>query len=491
MGEMKTEAVITNSHGPLFSFFNGKDTLENDRLDSQSGDIIDLDIVARNIFKYLALGIKLDTSDPKIIKGLALVAKALVIKANPEFNRAFLRQLQNMLKSLGFQLNDVDEETEAKYEILISNLLAAYPFFADHKCTNTLSIPQKIKEKWELIEHQVQALDLSPQTGMISRLIRDEDRIYAYGLTPVVPRSDSPRLLLLMGTTYPTGQGSALSTMRVFDVGYSVGEGYHWGTVENWLFADKQPKVKVIGLSQGGASAMFVAAKYSSYIIQADCHNPPALCSATLNRLHANWLKTPKDSRPIINVYAQKGDPVFPLEHGFLEGSRIFRIDAVKDSRSNLKPIPSFVLKSWEAHLHFFVGRKDSKIEVEIAKEYFTPWRVFFGDLKATVNLIVCPFLVADLFLKLVLHHAMTFFLKSLPRVLTIPAAVIGFIPYYALKLCLRLMLVVVPAILLVPALLLTSFASGLKIGFSSVLGLSLKPQLEEGTSSLVLHNKI
>lgn len=125
-------------------------------------------------------------------------------------------------------------------------------------------------------------------------------------------------------------------------------------------------------------------------------------------------------------------------------------------------------------------------IEAQIVKEDFTPWRVFFGDMKASVNLILYPILFADLFLKLVLHHVMTCFLKSLPKVLTLPAAVIAFIPYYALKLCLRLMLVVAAAILLVPALLLMSLASALKIVFSLALGLSLKPQLEEGPCSLV-----
>jgi hypothetical protein len=69
--------------------------------------------------------------------------------------------------------------------------------------------------------------------------------------------------------------------------------------------------------------------------------------------------------------------------------------------------------------------------------------------------------------------------LEHLPKALTMPTAVIGFIPYYLLKFALTLTLFVAQATLLVSALLLTAVGSGIKIGVSSALGLSYKPQLD------------
>jgi hypothetical protein len=403
-------------------FVGDSDALEADILDQQSGEISDLNAVARNVFRYIERGTEVDATRQDIKKGLALVEKALTKKRDPKLTTALRVEFQSMLTTIAFRLEKqsdkehssiesapIMEDDEKQYEILISNLLAAYTFLDPHEDPRKiLSIPQKIDRLgWRTIEYRVEALDLSPQTGLLSKLIRDEDRIYAYGLTPVDPTSQAHRQLLLMGTTYPTGQGSELSNLHKFDPGHSVGEAYDWDMVEEWI-KNQNTKVKVTGHSQGGSSAMFVAASYPEHISQADCLNPPALCTATLNRLNPKWLKIPKQNRPHINVYTQLGDPVFPLENGFFEGTRIFRIISGVERCSNLNPIlPRFFQKTLEAHLHHFVGRESSTIlELDAEQEGFTPWREFFGDMKSTVNWVLFPFLYSDLVVELALRNA-------------------------------------------------------------------------------------
>ena len=86
---------------------------------------------------------------------------------------------------------------------------------------------------------------------------------------------------------------------------------------------------------------------------------------------------------------------------------------------------------------------------------------MFFADIKTVVNWIVSPFLHANLIAMLGLDYVKNWCLNTLPR---IPAVIIGFIPYYTLKLSLILILLGPPAIILIPLLLLTALVSAIRI---------------------------
>lgn len=491
--EILKQTLYSCASIPL-SFIGDSDLLEADVVNEQTGEVTDLNRVARNIFRYIERGTEVDASREDIKKGLALLEKALGEKRDPKLTCALREEFQNILNTIASRLENqssnegegsektLTKDDEKQYEILISNLLAAYTFLDPHEdALKILSVPQKIDgQGWCTIEYQIIPLDLSPQSGLMSKLLRPEDRIYAYGLTPTKEQSQAQSHLLLMGTIYPTGQGSQLSNLHKFDPRHSVGEAYDWGLVESWITEQKN-KVKVTGHSQGGSSAMFVAASYPEHVSQADCLNPPALCTATINRLNPKWLKIPKEKRPQINVYTQAGDPAYPLENGFFEGTRIFRIISGVDRCSTLNPwLPRFFQKTLETHLHHFAGRESSLIlELDAEQEGFTHWREFFGDMKAAVSWTLFPFLYSDLILGFALRNAKIWCLENLPQVLTMPAAVVGYIPYYAVKYALILATNIVQATLVVTALLLTAIGSGIKIGLSAAFGFSYKPQLD------------
>ena len=440
----------------VFSFFASM-SYEADQFNETTGEL-DRFIVARNVLKFFLLGTEIDINDSEINKGIHLFVKALIFEHNPLLMAALRYEFQQVLDSMAKHLcTDILEDKPLKG--LISHLLAIYPFFAQNDTQENLTIPQKINDKWQSITYNVEALDLSPKTGLISKLIRTQDHIYAYGLIPVDDHSEAPRQLLLMGTTFPTGQGAPFSICRLFDPGYSVGEGYDWTEVQAWL--GKNPsKAMVTGMSQGGASAMFIAAQYAEHIMQADCFNPPALCAETLRRLETKWISI--SNRPIINIYMQKDDPVFPLEHGFLTGSHLHCI-SVKKTRSSLRIpiIPHMIIKVLEAHSQLYLGRGDAILEEHTEEENAQFSRMFFADIKTVVNWIISPFLHANLIAMLGLDHVKNWSLNTLPR---IPVVIIGFIPYYTLKLSLILILLGPPAIILIPLLLLTALVSAIRI---------------------------
>lgn len=209
-------------------FIGKSDSLEVGIFDQQSGEVSDLNAVARNLFRYITRGSEIDATRQDIKKCLALVQKALGKKYDPKLTSTLREEFQTILKNIATNIasTSITADDEKQYEILISNLLATYPFLSPHEDPRKiLSVPQKIDGLgWQTIEYHVEALDLSPQTGLISKLVRDEDRIYAYGLTPVDQTSQAQRQLLLMGTTYPTGQGAKFSNLHKFDPKHSVGE---------------------------------------------------------------------------------------------------------------------------------------------------------------------------------------------------------------------------------------------------------------------------
>ncbi len=257
---------------------------------------------ARNLLKHIVRGIPLCKTDGESYINSPLYAdeiiETLTTKRDSRLLDSFRAEMQKVLNNSFeyLQSGKLSPDSEKQYEIFQSNFLAAYPF------------------------------DISPKSGPFSWVLEDEDRIYAYAL--VSEQAWVVNHLLLMGSTYTAGQGRGFANLYNFKPRNSVGEGHDMTEVDAWLEQQKKNnrQVKVTGHSKGATMSMVTAARHPDVIIQADCLNPTGLCSDTLVRLTPAWDVLSQEQRPHINVYAQEGDPAFPLEKGFLEGTNIYRV---------------------------------------------------------------------------------------------------------------------------------------------------------------------
>lgn len=306
--------------------------------------------------------------------------KFLFFKKDPALLQALRKEMQTLFLNVYdcVKLNRLDEDAQERLEIFINNLLSAYPF-TDPRSNETLLLPQKINNKWELVKYHFKKIDMSPQTGLLSKLIEDEDRFYAYGLVPVTNRNAQPYLAFI-GTTYPSGQGAKLNWLYNLKPNQSVGEGHDWTVLEKWI--SRHENIKVVGHSKGATMGMIAAAQYPNKVSSAFCLSPTALCQATLDRLNPQWENIPVEERPVINVYAHRGDPVFLLENSFLDSTHIFRFGKKTESVSML-----------EAHIHYFAGRKSTDITevTDIQQEIPSKSREFVTSLKEILNWILFP----------------------------------------------------------------------------------------------------
>lgn len=332
--------------------------------------------IARNGLRNLTYGVPFNDCHLATYENF----KALFIKKNPLLFKAARKEMQNIFLNI-FSCTATKRslpDAEKRLEIFINNLLSAYPFM-DPEENETVLLPQKINGQWACVRYHFNKIDISPQSGLLSKLIEDEDRIYAYGLEPV-DNKDAQPYLLFIGTTYPSGQGAKLNWLYNFKPGHSVGEGHDLTKVEEWL--GHHERVKVAGHSKGGTMAMITAAKYPDKISSADCLNPTALCKKTIERLNPTWEKIPTDKKPVINVYAHLSDPIFLVEKNFLEDTHIYRFGDKTDSDSMLA-----------AHVHYFAGRKEATITkvTDLRKELPSLGREVVTDLKETVNWILFP----------------------------------------------------------------------------------------------------
>lgn len=474
------EGLITNG-----------DQLQGDVL-NKNNQVIDFDVPARNLLRYIVRGTEINGSKHK--EGLAFVQHALEEKKHPGLLKALRKELKNILEQIAKRVVKKDDFSEyvspdqqTHYEILVSNLLAAYPFI-DPEDNEFITIPQKMKNgEWKRIEYKLNEIDISPQTGLLSYLIKPEDKIYAYGMVPKEDKK-AESLLSLMGTTYTTGQGENLSVLRNFNPNHSVGEAHDMTKLGEWI--KKQTKVKVTGHSQGGTLAMIVAAKYPAQVSRADCLNPTALTHATLKRLNPEWNKLSKENKPHIYVYAQQGDPVYPLENGFLSGTRLLRVIPGSEKCSELKPfIPRFIQRASEAHLHHFVGRETSIIlEMDAKTENFTGWREFRAAIKSALNWCLFPFMYTKLVGHLITRNMKEWCQANFHKYVNWAGAFFGFIPYYAIKFA--IVKIITPAIklpVLISGILLTALASAIVIGATKLKNWISSPIVKKPVVSVIV----
>lgn len=373
--------------------------------------------IARNLLRYLLRGTPARNSAEghHYKEALAALEQCLGVEKRPELLEGLRTEIDIVFENAANwiiaeeKLAQGSEEKKLSFDqkskqfnIFIHSLLALYPFLYPD-INKPITIPQKVHNLWEKVTYDLQRLDISPQKNpkmgkkkWLASIIEDQDRIYAYGLTPRNNAdNDKESHLLLMGTPHPTGQGSDLAVLYNFSIGESVGEGHDTDNIDEWI-KNQGNKIVVSGQSKGATMAMITAARYPGKITTAHALNPAALNYWTLRRLQKQWDDVPVDNRPLINVYAQTKDPVFCLDNGFLQGTKIYRIfpNSSKDPViSNFKSfVPSAIQRRTDAHIQNFCGRSAvTVVEGNIAKYNNDRKREFFSDVKMAINIVNFP----------------------------------------------------------------------------------------------------
>jgi dienelactone hydrolase len=369
------------------------------------------EICAKNLFKHLTFGQATNTVEHQALSESPLyhpiVIEHFYKKRDPKFANEIRRQLQLIFnrawenlqfgqmqfifnrawENLQFGQNSIDFSKQ--YEIFQNQLISSFPFW-DPVDGEMISMPQKIGREWQNVEYTFKKIDISPKTGMLASVIRDEDRMYSYVLE--TKHRDAQNHLLLMGTTYPSGQGELLAGLENFKPNHSIGEGHDLTGVYEWLESQERKKVNVTGHSKGATMAMLVAAEHPDKIEYASALNPAGFHKKTLERLRDGWNQLPTYEKPVIEVFAQEGDPVFAIGSGFLPQTRITKvISSHQEAALNFKLfgmslIPESIRKAYESHIHIYSGRENvTLVNVNVEQENQSFSRKYFSFMKEDV----------------------------------------------------------------------------------------------------------
>lgn len=258
-------------------------------------------IIARNVLRVLMMG--WTESWRELLT--PTVFHAVFIERNPGFLKEMRRAFQEGFLELFNQLEgqQFNENQSEQIQLYLSNCLALLPY-SDLTPYESISIPQYIGDEWVLVEYAVKPIELT--TGKE----RDSDRVFAYGLEPLINRDAQPHLIF-MGTTYPAGQGFLTqinSDARGFEsVGTSL---YKIGRqrLHEWLALQHNP-THVCGTSLGGSLSLLLAIDSGDYkLARVDALNPAGLHEApsTNDLENGNNLS----QKPRVVIQKQGNDPV-------------------------------------------------------------------------------------------------------------------------------------------------------------------------------------
>jgi hypothetical protein len=285
--------------------------------------------------------------------------KAAFIRRDPllmrEFRRAFQQGFLNLFNQLHGKVLNPDQHEQV--QLYLSNCLSFLPV-SDLTPYEFIKFPQNIEGQWALVEYQVKPIELTPRTGFKRFIIKDQDRVFAYGLEPINNKHAVPHLIF-MATTYPAGQGFISQVSADLKGFESVGSSlYQAGKkqIETWL-GEQKHKVHVCGMSLGGSLSFLTAVDLGKYIFRVDVLNPPGL--------HEPWYKKQKDKweelleKPLTVIQQQGNDPV----SCFGTWKKEWRILNVTPPKEKQGPNPF-----WDHFLNY-AGFADTKFSPRVPEE--------------------------------------------------------------------------------------------------------------------------
>lgn len=269
---------------------------------NHTSDESDALIIARNTLRFLMMG--WSSSWTELITWP--VFKAVFIQRDPVLMKALRLAFQQGFMHLFQQLSGrlLNEQQTEQVQLYLSNCLSLLPY-ADLTPYESIKIPQLINHQWELVEYFVTAIELTSAKD----ILKDKDRVFAYGLQPITQKNAQSHLIF-MGTTYPAGQGFLSQIKTDFKAFEPVGTTlYHHGKerIAQWLGQQKS-KVHVCGVSLGGALSLLLVLDQGEYIERVDALNSPGLVETKAKNIWDKW--NALDCKPKVVIQIQANDPI-------------------------------------------------------------------------------------------------------------------------------------------------------------------------------------
>jgi pimeloyl-ACP methyl ester carboxylesterase len=267
-------------------------------------------IIARNAIRLLMMGWQNEWRE--LVSSSVL--KAVFLKRDRAFTQgmrlAFQQGFQHVFEQLkALNLNpDINILEFKQIQIYLSNCLALLPY-GDINPYESISIPQWINGSWQMVAYSVHPIELTPTSGFTSLFIRDQDRVFAYGLEPIHNPDAEPHLIF-MGTTYPAGQGFWFQIKTDLEAFETAGKQLYRAShhkIAQWL--DKQTKKPhVCGISLGGALSLLLALHQGDKLASVITLNPPGLYRSLKRSRFDRWAQLEK--KPPVIVQKNANDPI-------------------------------------------------------------------------------------------------------------------------------------------------------------------------------------
>jgi hypothetical protein len=240
----------------------------------------------------------------------------------PTLLRELREYIRLVFEKLIPQIKQLSEPKEIFWvEACIGHFLIYLPFL-DPPIEETWQIPLFIQGKWEVIEYSIEKIPLTPP-WMGSPVV-------AYGLRSC--QEPAPPLLLFKGTSYPTDEGFALQLLTDVNPIASVGR-YLFSkgsaSLRTWLSRSvheaKGTKVRVFGISLGGALTEHTVVAFHRWIEVAYAYNPPALFHYELTSWSRLYRQNPNEL-PKVYIFQNEKDLVPYAGSSLGDGWKVFRL---------------------------------------------------------------------------------------------------------------------------------------------------------------------
>lgn len=328
--------------------------------------------------------------------------KSALFSSDRERNVGFKQCLEVIMNKIYLKLKagHCNTNDEAIYVAIINEMMYAISS-AEPENGDTVKIPQKINDVWELVEYKMELIPLSSEwIGVVPAL----------GLKPVENKSAQP-ILLFRPTPQPSSQGALVAFAADGTPGKTIGEVlYDQESVKNRIqdWAKKafieyqalnkrneadskemqQRGVKVGGKSMGGILAIIAASHQPQYLTEVLVSGAPTPFSAVRNVYEAQTKK--ESAKPTFTQLWSYGDEVPLRGNGYYAGTKVYKV------------IPPNAKTGMNAHMAYAIAvNKAIVVEVDAEIDARTKTRKNANIVDQISNCIFFPVFIGLLGVKL------------------------------------------------------------------------------------------
>lgn len=218
--------------------------------------------------------------------------KAVFVRHDKEMLVKLRQALQEELVDLANKPPKNAQE-EVLWRAFLGNIIAYLPFSYPPQ-QEKIMIPVLQEGQCRLVLYNINTVSLKTKENATPMIALD--------MTPVEDKT-APRILDIIGTTYPSGDGFATTVLADFTPGHSVGEiVYKCNEATFDALLEGASGVHLVGVSLGGAMVLHILRHHADKLSRVDAYNPPGLAEDL-------WQKPLKACCPV-NIYVQPKDIV-------------------------------------------------------------------------------------------------------------------------------------------------------------------------------------